>query len=65
MTRNDEVGKEVFEMMKIKGVLLKMTGAIAALALFMGIASSQAACALWFHQPAIPKEMKRFMRERS
>ena len=44
----------------IRKVTFRIGGLIASLALFFGIASSQAACASWYHQPKVPQAMDRF-----
>ena len=44
----------------ISKLTFRIGGLIASLALFLGIASSQAACASWYHQPKIPHAMERF-----
>ena len=48
-------------MKKIVNALVKHSSlAIAALALFIGISTANAACAMWFNQPEEPKGMEKF-----
>ncbi|MDR1156790.1 MAG: cyclic lactone autoinducer peptide [Oscillospiraceae bacterium] len=43
---------------------MRLGGLFASLALVLGVASSQAVCTLWFHQPKVPQGMSRFKRSR-
>jgi cyclic lactone autoinducer peptide len=49
-------------MKSIRRIIVKMSGLIAMLALFVGVSSAQAACISWFHQPKIPQDMDRFIK---
>ena len=51
-------------MKNIKGIVAKLSGLMAACALVMGVASSQVACAMVFHQPKVPQGMNKFTRKK-
>ena len=40
----------------------KMCGLVASFALILGVASVQAPCVAWFHQPKVPQGMSKFKR---
>lgn len=44
----------------VKKIPFRVAQAIAALALLIGIASVNATCYCWFHQPIVPEGMKEF-----
>lgn len=44
----------------LKKFSAKSAAILASLALLMGIASVNAACFCWFHQPVVPEGMKKF-----
>ena len=54
--------KDGFTMKRIKGTLIRLGGLLASCALVLGVASTQAACIMIFHQPKIPQGMSRFVR---
>jgi cyclic lactone autoinducer peptide len=41
---------------------MKLFGLVASLALALGVASTQAACIMVFHQPKVPQGMGRFVK---
>lgn len=51
-------------MRKLNGIVIKVGGLLASCALALGIASSQAACIMIFHQPRVPQGMRKILRER-
>ena len=49
-------------MSKIGSTVTKLGGLVAALALIIGVTSSQAMCVAFYHQPKIPQGMSKFSR---
>jgi cyclic lactone autoinducer peptide len=49
-------------MKKLIAMGMKLGGLVASMALVMGVASSQATCVAWFHQPKVPQGMEKFKR---
>jgi len=47
-------------MKKNKAVVMKLGGLLASLALVLGVASTQVACVMVFHQPKVPQGMSKF-----
>ena len=44
----------------IKAATFKLGGILASLALIFGIASTQAVCMSWYHQPKVPQGMEKY-----
>ena len=49
-------------MKKLSKIGIKFGGLVASCALLVGVASVNAACPVWFHQPKVPKGMSKFKR---
>lgn len=47
-------------MKKFSSILAKLGSLVAAFVLFVGVASAQPYCVLYFHQPKIPQGMSKF-----
>jgi len=47
-------------MSNIKKVTFKLGGILASLALILGVASTQAVCMSWYHQPKVPQGMAKY-----
>jgi cyclic lactone autoinducer peptide len=47
-------------MKKLVSVWARFAGLLASAALVVGVASSQAACVAWFHQPEVPSDMEKY-----
>ena len=56
-------GEEGNKVKRINSVLIKLGGLLASLALVFGVASSQAACVAFYHQPKVPQGMSKFVRK--
>lgn len=52
-------------MVKFKKILMHLEKAIAAFALMLGMASTSQACVWWFHQPRVPKQMKKIRKDKN
>ena len=50
-------------MRKFSELGIKLGGLFAALALVLGVASTNAACFSFFHQPKVPLGMEKFVKE--
>ena len=46
----------------LKSVFIKMGGAVASLALTVGLVSATSACVWWYHQPIVPKDMEKYIK---
>jgi len=56
----NNAGKESSSMNRLRAIIIKLSGLLAALALAVGVASAGAICILIFHQPKIPEGMRKF-----
>jgi len=51
-------------MKRLKALGFRFGGLLAAFALIVGVASTQAICVLTFHQPKVPAGMKKYVNSR-
>jgi len=49
-------------MSMLRSTVTKLGGLVAALALIVGVASAQAMCVAFYHQPKIPQGISKFSR---